>query len=57
MGGRDRHRPPSLEDEVSYSYIPGSKGGDPMRAVKLLIRWIVYPTVIGLAWKFLFKGK
>ena len=55
MGGRDKHRPPALEDRVSYSYITGGQGGDPKRAFKLLIRWIVYPSLVGLLWKFLFK--
>lgn len=38
---------------MPYSYIPGSSNGDPKRAVKILLRFILYATLVGLVWRFL----
>lgn len=40
---------------MPYSYIPGSGSGDPRRAMRLLLRFLLYLTLIGLLWKFVFK--
>jgi hypothetical protein len=53
MGGRDSHRPLASEATMPYSYIPGSQGGDPARALRILIKVLLYASLVGFFWMLL----
>ena len=40
---------------MPYSYIAGGQGGDPKRAMRLLLRFLLYASLVGLIWKFIIK--
>ena len=56
----DRGNPaPQFGETMSYSYIPGSSNGDPLRALKLLVKFFLYVSFIGfviLLCKKIFRG-
>jgi hypothetical protein len=35
---------------MPYSYVPGSKGGDPWRALKILLKVLAYASLVGFFW-------
>lgn len=56
MGGRESSRPPTPGDTnaMGYYYLPGGNHGDPMRALKLLVKFLLWASLIGfviLLWK------
>lgn len=49
MGGRESSRPPIPGDAnaMGYYYLPGGNHGDPMRALKLLVKFLLWASLIG----------
>lgn len=42
---------------MAQSYLPSGPNADYRRAMRLLLRWLLYLTLVGLIWKFLIQKR